>query len=213
MFQSRTQALASGVRPAPRGVKFVMLVTLLAVGGTVALSAWAQPASPQDGPPQARHGMHHGMHHGPRGAHGGFGGQKLFMASPEQAERAVDRYLKGVDASEAQRTQIKQIVRAAAADLKPLHDTARGLRRQSQELFAAPVVDARAVEATRVQLLAQHDQASKRISQAMLEISTVLSPEQRAKLAAQARQRQDRMKERLQNRTLERRGAASAPVQ
>jgi protein CpxP len=209
MFQRRTQALASEGRPAPRGVKFVMLVTLLAVGGTVALSAWAQPAGPQDGPPHA----HHGMHHGPRGAHGGFGGHRLFMASPEHAERAVDRYLKGVDASEAQRTQVKQIVRAAAADLKPIHDTARGLRRQSQQLFAAPVVDARAVEATRVQLLAQHDLASKRISQAMLEISTVLSPEQRAKLAAQAQQRQERMKERLQNRTLERRGAASAPLQ
>lgn len=209
MFQSRTQTLASGVRPAPRGVKFVMLVTLLAVGGTVALSAWAQAGGPQDGSPHPRHGMHHG----PRGGDFGTGGHRLFMAPPEQADRAVDRFLKGVDATDAQRTQVKQIVRTAAADLKPIHETVRGLRSQSQELFAAPVVDARAVEATRVQLLAQHDQASKRISQAMLEISTVLSPEQRAKLAAQARQRHDRMKERLQNRTLERRGAASAPVQ
>jgi periplasmic protein CpxP/Spy len=212
LFQSRTQAMDSGVRPA-RGVKYVMLVTLLAVGGTVALSAWAQPAGPQDGPPPR-----HGMHHGPRGGHGahggqfGFGGHGLFMASPEHIDRGVDRFLKGVDATEAQRTQVKQIVRTAAADLKPIRETQRGLRSQSLQLFTAPVVDARAVEATRVQMAAQHEQASKRISQAMLDISAVLTPEQRVKLAQQVQQRQERMKDALQSRTMQRRGAASAPA-
>lgn len=208
MFQSRTQAMNQGVVRPARGVKFVMLVTLLAVGGMVALSAWAQPAGPQDGPPPPRHGMHHG----PRGGDFGFGGHGLFMAPPQHADRAIDHFLKGVDATEAQRSQIKQIVRAASADLKPIHEAVRGLRTYSQQLFTAPVVDARAVEATRVQLVAHHDQASKRISQAMLDISTVLTPEQRAKLAAQVKERQERMKERLQNRPLERRGAASAPA-
>lgn len=213
MFQSRTQATGSDVVRPARGVRFVMLVTLLAVGGMVALSAWAQPAGSQDGTPPARHGGHGAHSHGPRGGGFGFGGHGLFLAPPEHADRAVDRFLKGVDATEAQRTQIKQIVRTASAELKPIHESVRGLRKHSQQLFTAPVVDARAVEATRVQLVGQHDQASKRISQAMIEISTVLSPEQRAKLAEQVKQRQDRMKERLQNRTLERRGAASAPAQ
>lgn len=203
MLQRRTPAM-------DRGVKLVMLVTLLAVGGTLALSAWAQPAGgPQDGPPDA---PRHGMHHGPRGGGFGAGSHGLFLAPPEHADRAVDRFLKGVDASDAQRAQIKQIVRAAAADLKPIHDAMRSLRSQGQELFAAPVVDARAVEANRVQRLQQHDQASKRISQALLDISAVLTPEQRARLAAQAKQRQERMKERLHDRSLERRGAASAPA-
>lgn len=208
MFQGNTQATGSGVRTAAHGVKFVMLVTLLAVGGMVALSAWAQPAGPQDGTPPPRHGMHHG----PRGGDFGFGGQRLFLAPPEHADRAIDRFLKGVDATDAQRAQIKQIVRAAGADLKPIHEAVRGLRKHSQTLFTAPVVDARAVEANRVQLVAQHDQASKRISQAMIEISTVLSPEQRTRLAAQVKQRQDRMKDALQDRQMQRRGAASAPA-
>lgn len=211
MLQGKAEA--GVVVGATRGLKLVMLVTLLALGGTVALSAWAQPAGSQDGP--GRHGApHHGAHghHGPRGGDFGFGGRGLFLGSPEHAERAVDRFLKGVDATDAQRSQIQQVVRTAAADLQPIHATVRGLRQQMQQLFAAPVVDARAVEATRVQLVQQHDQASKRISQAMLDISAVLSPEQRAKLAAKMKERQDRMKERLQNRTLERRGAASAPV-
>ncbi|HEY0820338.1 MAG TPA: Spy/CpxP family protein refolding chaperone [Rhizobacter sp.] len=191
-----------------RGVKLVMLVSLLAVGGMVGLSAWAQP---EGGRPE--HRMHHGQHHGGKSGHMGLGGPGLFMGSPERIDRAVDRVLKGVDATEAQRTQVKQIARAAAADLKPIHETARGLRAQQMQLFAAPVVDARAVEASRAQLVAQHDQASRRISQAMLDISTVLTPEQRARLAQQAQQRRERMKERLQSRAFERRGAASAPVQ
>ncbi|MBL0727772.1 Spy/CpxP family protein refolding chaperone [Piscinibacter sp. HJYY11] len=215
MLQGKAEA-GMAVATGTRGLKLVMLVTLLALGGTVALSAWAQPAGSQDAP--ARHGApHHGAHghHGPRGGDFGFGGRGLFLAPPEhaeRAERAVDRFLKGVDATDAQRSQIQQIVRTAAADLKPVHATVRGLREQMQQLFTAPVVDARAVEATRVQLVQQHDQASKRISQAMLDISAVLSPEQRARLAAKVKERQERMKERLQNRTLERRGAASAPA-
>ncbi|MET0333740.1 MAG: Spy/CpxP family protein refolding chaperone [Rhizobacter sp.] len=192
------------------GVKLVVMGVVLAVGGTIALSSWAQPAGPQDGPPPP---PRHGMHHGPKGGHGAFGGHGLFMAPPERIDRGVDHYLKGVNASDAQRAQVKQIVRAAAADLKPIHEATRGLRTQQQQQFTATVVDARAVEATRVQLLQQHDQASKRITQAMLDISAVLSPEQRAKLAEQAKQRQERMKDAMQKRQMQRRGAASAPAQ
>lgn len=205
MFASKTEAANSSVRPA-RGLQLVMWVTLLAVGGSVALSSWAQSAGSESVPPR------HAMHHGPNGGDFGFGGHGLFMGEPEHVDRGVDHFLKGLDATEAQRTQIKQIVRAAAAELKPIHEAVRGLRNQSQQLFTAPTVDARAVEATRVQLVAQHDQASKRISQAMLDISAVLTPEQRSKLAQQIKQRQDRMKERRQHRTMEHRGAASAPA-
>jgi protein CpxP len=210
MFATKTEVATSHVR-SERGLKLVMWVTLLAVGGTVALSSWAQPAGSESGMPPR-----HAMHHGPRGGDFGFGGHGLFMGAPEHVDRGVDRFLKGIDATEAQRSQIKQIVRAAAADLKPIHEAVRGLRNHSQQLFTAPTVDARAVEATRAQLVAQHDQASKRISQAMLDISTVLSPEQRVKLAQQIKQRQERMKEhmkeRRQHRHAEQGGAASAPA-
>jgi protein CpxP len=210
MFASKNEAAASSVRPA-RGLQLVMWVALLAVGGTVALSSWAQPAGSESGVPPR-----HAMHHGPRGGDVGFGGHRLFMGSPEHVDRSVDRFLKGIDATEAQRTQIKQIVRTAAAELKPIHEAVRALRTQGQQLFTAPTVDARAVEAVRAQLVAQHDQASKRISQAMLDISRVLTPEQRGKLAQQLQQRQERMKEhmkeRRQNRSTEHHGAASAPA-
>ena len=203
MFETRTQAATSGATTL-RGVRFVVLASVLAVGGAVALSAWAQP----DGAAPPRHTMHHGMRGGE-----GVGGHGFFMGSPERIDRGVDRYLKGVDATDAQRTQVKEIARAAAADLKPIRETARGLRTQGMQLFTAPVVDARAVEANRAQLLAQQDLASKRITQALLDISAVLSPEQRAKLAQQAQARHERMKEAMQQRSMQRRGAASAPAQ
>lgn len=183
-----TTVKASGTERA-RGIKRVAVGLLMAVAATVAVSAWAQG------------------HHGPRGG-GDFGGPGMFMGHPEHMGRGMDRMLDGINATDAQRAQVKQIMQAAAADLKAQHDAARGLHEQGLQLFTAPVVDARAVEALRQQKLAQHDQASKRMTQALLDISQVLTPEQRVKLGERMKQRSQQMQERMQ-----RRGAAgSAPT-
>jgi Spy/CpxP family protein refolding chaperone len=58
-------------------------------------------------------------------------------------------------------------------------------------LFAAPTVDARAVEALRQQMVQQHDQTSRRWTQAMLDASAVLTPEQRKQLAERMQQRRE----------------------
>jgi Spy/CpxP family protein refolding chaperone len=47
-------------------------------------------------------------------------------------------------------------------------------------------------------MLAQHDQASRRIQQAMLDISQVLTPDQRAKLGERMQQKMAAMQERGQ---------------
>jgi Spy/CpxP family protein refolding chaperone len=57
------------------------------------------------------------------------------------------------------------------------------------QLFTQPIVDANAAEALRQQMLVQHDQASKRMMLAMLDVSRVLTPEQRQKLGEQMAQR------------------------
>lgn len=207
-----TTDVARVVRPA-QGMKQVMAGLVLAVAGTLAVSAWAQapaaaaasqPAAGRGGP--GMHGMDgmHRMQGQHRGDFKGFGGHGFFRGGPEQVDRAVDRLLQGLNATDAQRSQIKQIAQAAATDLRALHETSRGLHEQGQQLFAAPVVDARAVEALRQKRVAQHDQASKRMTQAMLDVSAVLSPEQRAKLVERMKEHQQRMKAR--------RGAASAPA-
>jgi Spy/CpxP family protein refolding chaperone len=156
----------------------------LALAAGVTFTAGAQPAP--GGPAHAHHG--------------GFGGPGMFMGSPEHIGRGVDRVLNGVNATDAQRAQVKQIVQQAAADLKAQRDTGRGLREKSMQIFTAPTVDAAAAESLRQQMLAQHDAASRRTLQAMLDISRVLTPEQRAKLGEQMAQHRQRMQERMQQR-------------
>jgi len=117
---------------------------------------------------------------------------------PARLGRMADHMLDGLNASDAQRTQIKQIAHAAAADLKVQRDAGRALHEKGLQLFAAPTVDVAAVEALRQQMLAQHDQASKRMMQAMIDVAKVLTPEQRAKLAERIKLRGDMMRDRLQ---------------
>ena len=127
----------------------------------------------------------HAAHHGGMG--GGTGGMGLMH--PQRIERVLD----SVNATPEQRAQIKQIVLAAYSDLKAQREAGRSLREQSLALFAQPTVDARAAETLRQQMLARHDQASKRALQAMLDVSRVLTPEQRKTLADRMAQRKAMM--------------------
>jgi Spy/CpxP family protein refolding chaperone len=134
---------------------------------------------------------HHGMGMGEPG-------MMMFGGSPRHIDHAVDHLLDGLNATDAQRSLVKQIATVAAADLKAQHDAARGLRAQALQIYTAPTVDANAAEALRQQMLAQHDQASRRIQQAMLDISQVLTPDQRAKLGERMQQKMAAMQERGQ---------------
>lgn len=108
------------------------------------------------------------------------------------SERALD----AVNASPDQRAQVKTILDATHADLRAQREAGRSVHDQLRQAFTQPTVDARAVETLRLQMLAQHDQASKRMMQAMLDVSRVLSPEQRAKLAELAGRRHANMERR-----------------
>jgi Spy/CpxP family protein refolding chaperone len=103
------------------------------------------------------------------------------------------RLLDRVNASAEQRAQIQQILQSNAADLRAQHEAGRALREQAMSLFAQPTVDAAAVEALRQKQLAMHDAASKRMTAMMLEISRVLTSEQRKQMADYMNQRRDMM--------------------
>jgi Spy/CpxP family protein refolding chaperone len=188
----------------------VMLGMLLTLLAAIGLSAWAQPAPPPPPPgPDGRPGMmqgrggwgegheHGGGMFGHRGGHGGMGGGMMFGGSPERMGRMIDHMLDGLGASDAQRTQIKQIATQAATDLRTQAAAGRGLHQRAMQIFAAPNVDAAAAEQLRQQMLQQHDQMSRRATQAMLAVANVLTPEQRAKLGERMRDRQARMEERM----------------
>lgn len=108
-----------------------------------------------------------------------------------------EHMLELVDASDAQRAQIKQIMKAAMDELKPQRETLRRLHEQGQALLTAPTVDASAVETLRQQTQAAQEVVSKRMSQALVAAANVLTPEQRAKLADRMAKRRARMAEHL----------------
>jgi periplasmic protein CpxP/Spy len=167
---------------APRSsLRMMMAGVVIALAGATALTAFAA------GEGQDTRGHH--MH----GGHAMAGGP--FMG------RFSDRMLDSVNATPEQRTQIRQITEAAAADLKAQRESGRELRQRSIDLFKQPTVDANAAEALRKEMLARHDASSQRMLQAMLEVSRVLTPEQRAQLADKMAQRREAMQRRWQERT------------
>lgn len=129
----------------------------------VSLSAWAGQDESYQRPP-----MSGAMHQGPMMPFTGKG---------------LDRMLSHLDATAAQKDQIKKISDAAAPDLKKLRDEGQALHEQGLKLWAAPKLDAAAAEQLRQKMAAHHDQMSKRMLQLMLDVGQVLTPEQRAKMA------------------------------
>ncbi|MGM9513080.1 Spy/CpxP family protein refolding chaperone [Roseateles sp. DB2] len=129
--------------------------------------------------------------------HPGMGGPGMGPMMGGHVEHMLDM----VDATEAQRAQIKSIMDAARNELKTQHETLRSLHEQGLTLFSATNVDAAAIEALRQRGSAAHEQVSKRMSQAMIDVARVLTPEQRSKLAAKLKQRQARMAERMKSRS------------
>jgi protein CpxP len=108
--------------------------------------------------------------------------------------------LDDVGASDSQRQQIQQIMRAAREDLKSQHHQGMALRQQQMALWSAPSIDAGAIDAVRKQQLALQQQASERMTRAMVEAGRVLTPEQRAKVAERSAKRMKRMHERMKER-------------
>jgi Spy/CpxP family protein refolding chaperone len=68
-------------------------------------------------------------------------------------------------------------------ELLPLREKAMSSRQRGRELLTATTIDRAAIETLRTEQMALADQATRRISQALADAATVLSPEQRRKLA------------------------------
>lgn len=211
----------SAAAPAAHAARSARLGLALGAGvlGVAALwsatQAHAQPAaapaptaaasvSPPPLPPEARgergdRGERGGPHHGRHMERGGdhrMGPGPMGWADP----RGLDRLLDRVKATDAQRTRIRDIAAQAAKDLQGQHEAGRKLHEQMAALLTAKDVDARAVEKLRQQIAAHHDQASKRMTTALVEASKVLTPEQRAQIAQHLKDRQARRDERRDER-------------
>lgn len=176
---------------AQRSVRRALLTTALALASAVSMlasttvgmtsaQAQGQAAEPRDQPERG-----HCKHHGGQDGHGGHAS----MLGPLGDTRMLERMLDDVKATDAQRAKIKQIAEAARTDLEQQHESARDLHEKTMQILNAPKVDEAAAESLRQQMLAQHDKASNRTLQALIEISRVLTPEQRAQVAQRMKDR------------------------
>ncbi len=163
----------------------------LALAGAFAVGVQAAPGGPGmmgQGTMMAQGPMGGPGGPGGYGGHGGHGGPGVGMFGGMMI-RMLDR----VNATPEQRTQIQQIMRKQASEMGAQREAGRALRQQAMTLFAQPTVDADAVEALRQKQLAMHDAASQRMTAAMLEISRVLTPDQRKQMAEYMSQRSEMM--------------------
>ena len=153
------------VRTQSSSLRLLFMGMLVAVMAMVAMTGWARP--------------HDGGRHG-----GPMGGAGMFLAgSPEQVDRAVDHMLAGIDVTDVQRRQVKDIAQAAAKDVRTHMEAGRELHARMRALFTAPAIDEAAVESLRQQISRQHDTVSRRMMQAAVDAAKVLTPKQREQLA------------------------------
>jgi Spy/CpxP family protein refolding chaperone len=107
--------------------------------------------------------------------------------TPAQIDDRIDRMTKHMaielDATADQQAKIAGIVKATVSDLRPLHEKAQAARGQAVALLTAPTIDRSAIERLRADQIGLAETASKRIAQALTDVSEVLNPEQRRKIA------------------------------
>lgn len=122
------------------------------------------------------------------------GGGGMWGAHPQRMERL----LSSINATDDQKARIQQIMQQAASEMTGQREAGRALRDQARAVFTAPTVDVNAAEQVRQQMLAQHDQRSRRMMVTMLEVSQVLTPEQRVQMAEHMEKHGRRQGERQQ---------------
>ncbi len=146
----------------------VAVITLVGVGAVLGAVVSAQAA---------RMGGWHGM-----GNHWGHA-----KTEEQVRERALDKtaWLVGrIDATPEQETRINAIVTALVGDLYPLRGEHRERRRQLITELARPQVDREALEKIRADEIALADSASKTLVNAVVDVTEVLTLEQREELAS-----------------------------
>ena len=101
----------------------------------------------------------------------------------KMAERRIEHMLSEVDASKDQKAKAAEIVKKSVENAAPLAEQMRGNHEKLLTLLKAKEIDKAAVEQLRIEQLKAMDEVSKQMTQTMLALAELLTPEQRAKLA------------------------------
>jgi Spy/CpxP family protein refolding chaperone len=88
------------------------------------------------------------------------------------------------DGTAEQRSRLKTIARAIHADVGTVHGQIGKSHERMHDLLLRPTIDRAALEAIRVEQVEQIDAVSKRLVNEFADAADVLTPQQRARLAA-----------------------------
>jgi Spy/CpxP family protein refolding chaperone len=106
---------------------------------------------------------------------------------PAQIEDRADRMVRHlaieVDATAEQQDKLRAVVKSAVKDMLPMREKAQAARLRGRELLTQATVDRAAIEAFRTEQMALADAFSRRLTQALADAATVLTPEQRRKVS------------------------------
>jgi Spy/CpxP family protein refolding chaperone len=160
-------------RPSAGKLRWAWVLALPLAGGLSLYAAQAAQAGPGGG--------HRGGH--------GFGDEAGFAMG---GGRHFGRLLGSVNATDAQKAQIKAAWDKARPQLETLRGEHRKVREELQKTLAAATIDPAKVETLRRQSVQLMDKTSAVTTQAFLTSAQVLTPEQRQKAAAALEQRHDR---------------------
>ncbi len=140
--------------------------------GVVGLAIWAF-LPPSFAGPGRFFGGHHGHARGPL----------TMEKAQKRLDFAADRISSRIDATDEQRAQLQAVLAPVAKEMIGVHREGQALG----DAFAAAIEggepDARELETLRKRALQLADKASKRALDTLLEVSAVMTPEQRADLA------------------------------
>jgi Spy/CpxP family protein refolding chaperone len=118
--------------------------------------------------------------HGPWAARG----PEATEARREWVGFAIDRMLTKVEASDAQKAEVRAIVEPLATEMQPLRETFAANRESMVQLLLAPEIDRAAMEALRSEQMDQADTISRALVTTLADVADVLTPEQRSELAS-----------------------------
>jgi Spy/CpxP family protein refolding chaperone len=123
-------------------------------------------------------------------ARGGVGGHITHARmGGEFAAYRLDKLLEEIDATADQKGKAKAVFDDARGDLIPMFEGFVGTRQAIADILGAPTIDRDAAEKLRRERISALDDASRRLTQAVLDTAEILTPEQRAELVAHFKER------------------------